>query len=350
MITHTSSSPKSNSSIFDALASKASKFKESSNFPRSTKHSRGLNAQFVREACFAQIKGQRRPTKGGGRTGDVKATAREIIGEILREKPEHYRHLTAQGISPKPPTCLWGIRPEDLPKYYEELVRKSNKQFESMLWKDGRTTRRKQRSSTTVLGTCVASYPGPADATDRRYVRWTLRVIAFARRQYGASLRGVYEHTDEKFGHVHILFDMEGANVKQIMEGPSAAIRAQRHGFVGRALSDAYKTGCQRFQDNFWRLVSRPLGLARIGEYPQPRLSWRACKAKTRAMEDHLIETEGLRKSDRDRAMKLLVTAQALAQWIRDRVADGTMKSSEADDIAHTGGLVWRLQRLDIEL
>ena len=93
-------------------------------------------AQFVHEGGYAITKGQRRAkikTVDGARksvkVGRKKASARDVIGEAIREAPKYFQHIEA----PQSAIHLWGKKPEELVEWYEDLQRKAAVQTETML-------------------------------------------------------------------------------------------------------------------------------------------------------------------------------------------------------------------------
>lgn len=286
----------------------------------------GANEQFVHEACYARTMGNARPKKGGGTTGPKKPTGADIIGEIVRYGPEHCRHLEAQGIKPQPPRHLAGVHPKELRAWYRGLCAKAKEMKEDMTLPDGRIVSRCQRISTTILGAAVASYPGPPDDNDERYVAWRKAVVAWAKQEYDECLAGVYEHVDEPHGHIHVVFSMDGANVKLAMRGHQRVDEAKRQGLAGGELTQAYREGCQAYQDYFYKCVGQPLGLNRKGEAPEPRVSWREAQARKKAREAHEEELRELERRTR-MAEKMLQEQRA---WLQERIDEGSMTAAEA--------------------
>lgn len=283
----------------------------------------GQNAQFVREEIFA-ISPVPRPNNA--RTGEVqaaKATGRSIIGEILREAPKYYRHLTALGIKPIPPRHLSGLKPADLLDWYTNLLEAAGKiNVEST--RLGKPYRRRQRSTVPIMLAAVASYPAPPDDHDPRYRQWRSQVVAWAERHYGSNLVGVYEHLDEAHGHVHCLAaHPDGRPVRSLHSGWAAVAKATANGTAKKELGQVYRSAMKDFQDEFFDCVGRECGLDRLSPAPKPRVGyaesrrqkeWEEQVAQSEAEARERREKEEVRLRERERDLAARIEAVVLRE------------------------------------
>lgn len=234
------------------------------------------HGQFVHDNGYALGgKGQRRPKKGGGRSGRPKAHALNILRELLRAGPQYYRHLTEQGIKPEPPLYLHGVEPDDLEDWYKWLRKMALKYRKERQWiqrSDGISYERDRAVSETVLGTCIVSWPGKADWENADFLEWIKRTVDWLKERYGEHLVGIYAHTDEPQFHIHCLFHNNGRNVKPLLAGHAAVMEEEKKGVTGKALREAYDNACRKLQDAFYEAVGKFCGLLRKGENPQPRV------------------------------------------------------------------------------
>jgi hypothetical protein len=223
-------------------------------------------AQLVREVVYA-LKGSPLPRRKG-KSGNRKRAIHGIIGEVLR-KPGYCDHIPA----PHPPRVLFGKTLDELRGLERRIARQAAKQVEYAQYGTG-LRRRRQRSTVPTLLVAIASYPGPPDDS-AEYLAWRQRVVEWAQAEYGARIESIVEHTDEPQGHVHVLVTNQGKPVKPLHSGHRAAAQAGAQGATRKAIAEAYRDGCRRFQDRFHRLVGDPCGLSRISSNPQPRRSWK---------------------------------------------------------------------------
>lgn len=237
---------------------------------------------FLRESCYAPVSRSGARTQARKAHKHAKATARWILGEAIRESAMYCSHVQ----HPKPARVLHGLGSTELISWYEKLLAASQQQKESLLVNGQHRTRR-QRCTTPILGASVAGFNGPPDPDDAAYERWRLDVVAWAMHRYGERLVAVIEHVDEPNGHLHIIWADEGRPVKPLMAGHGAAMSAIAMGACGKAITAAYKAGCQELLDDYHQRVGKRCGQARLGPDPQARLPYRAAKA-LRAAKDRI--------------------------------------------------------------
>lgn len=282
----------------------------------------------------------------------VKSSARDIIGEVARETPKHYKHLTEAGLEPKPPRSLHGVEAESLAEWYErELVPQAEAQYEEYARRDGTLVRRRQRMTTTVLGATVVGFDTAPSPHDRRYKHFEERVVAWARKKYGRKLVGVYAHDDEPHGHIHILFADEGRQIKQSMDGHAAALFSVQQGEPRATAKERLVAANERLQNEFQEEVGKWVGLARKGPTPERGRKSRArylreklkaqhegelsamqlAMKKALELKDMELEQERARRHLAERAQANL--AEALSEWIERKRRFGEIGLPIAEDL-----------------
>lgn len=234
--------------------------------------------QFIREECYAKVRGQGAPTGIAGKARDAgggKLSARDVIAEAIREIGAA-PHVNA----PAPPVCLHGESAADLMTWYDQVEACAADQRSTT--KTG--VEKRQRSDVPILMGVVASYPGKADEGDEMYVAWRAQTLFFLKQRYGDHLASVLEHTDEEHGHIHAIVANRGKSVKSLHAGFSAMQKAASEGEPKKLQSIAYQTGGRALQDAFFDQVASRVGLARLGP-KKPRLTRRAWLAQQQANE-----------------------------------------------------------------
>jgi hypothetical protein len=307
-------------------------------------------AQFVHEGGYAITKGQRRAkikTVDGARksvkVGRKKASARDVIGEAIREAPKYFQHIEA----PQPAIHLWGKRLDELVDWYEDLQRKAAMQTETMLLKrTGKLVMRKQRSSTVVMIASVFSYPERHDLNNPGYAKWLRMVTAWCKRHYGRNLVSVICHQDENFGHVHCIAQNAGnpgASVRHLMAGFSEVQKAKAEGTKGRKLVGIYNDGYVQMQDHFHARVGAKCGLERKSEFPKPRLDYRSAKELNRQRAELEHDAQELMEQ-KARVREIIAIANAENQALNFRLQEqlgraDVMALSAANDAMLKEGL-----------
>ena len=290
------------------------------NFSRSV--STGPSGIFLRESCYAPV------SRSGARNHSrkahkhAKATARWILGEAIRESAMYCLHVQ----HPKPARVLYGLGSTELVSWYEKLLAASQQRKESLLV-NGQLRTRRQRCTTPILGASIAGFNGPPDPDDAAYKRWRLDVVAWAMHRYGEHLVAVIEHVDEPNGHLHIIWADEGRPVKPLMAGHGAAMSAIAIGAGGKAITAAYKTGCQELLDDYYQRVGRHCGQARLGPDPQPRLPYRAAKALRAAKDQAGSEAQVMYDATMARAA---ADARAVLDRVQATAEEATRRAREA--------------------
>lgn len=301
-----------------------------------------MRIQFAREQIYAIDRVKRPADRSTGQTRDPKASAADVIGEVIREAPQHYRHLTAQGLTPMPARCLYGVAPEALQDWFKGHCARAPENLSPQRL-NGKVYMRKQSPQVPSLLSTVASYPGPADDEDIGYCSWRTAVTAWAREHYGDDLISVLEHVDEPHGHIHVLVARPDASpVRGLQSGWAERDAAIKRGLDSSELGEAYRQGCRRFQDRFFDAVGRPCGLDRLSPQPQARHSYQEARVrKQMAQEVELVEASlKLARNDweyRQSRQEADLLARIDAVAAREAAADGAMAQAmrRAAAIAH---------------
>lgn len=301
-----------------------------------------MRSQFVREEIYAIARVKRPADTSTGQARDPKSSAADVIGEAIRDAPQHYRHLTAQGLTPLPARCLFGVAPEALQDWFQGHCARAPENLSPQRLK-GKVYMRKQSPQVPSLLSTVASYPGPADDADTSYCQWRTAVTAWAREHYGDDLISVLEHVDEPNGHIHILVARPDASpVRGLHSGWAEKDAAIERGVELSELGEAYRQGCRRFQDRFFDAVGRPCGLDRLSPQPQARYSYPEARVrKQMEQEVELVEASMmLARSDweyRRSRQEADLLARIEAVVSREVEADGIMAQAmrRAATVAH---------------
>ena len=199
-----------------------------------------MRTQFVREQIYALARVKRPADKSTGQMRNPKASAADVIGEVIREAPQHYRHLTAQGLTPMPARCLYGVAPEALQDWFKGHCERAPKNLRPQRL-NGKVNMRRQSPQVPSLLSTVASFPGPANDEDIGYCAWRTAVTDWAREHYGADLISVLEHVDEPNGHVHVLVARPDASpVRALHSGWAEKDAANERGVDPSELGEAY--------------------------------------------------------------------------------------------------------------
>lgn len=300
----------------------------------------GASGIFVRESCYAPVSRSGARAQARKAHNHAKATARWILGEAIRESAIYCFHVE----HPKPARVLYGLGPTELISWYEKLLAASQLQKELLLV-NGQVRTRKQRCTTPILGASVAGFNGPPDPDDAAYQRWRLEVVAWAVHRYGEHLVAVIEHVEEANGHLHVIWADEGRPVKPLMAGHGAAMLAITMGACGKAITAAYKSGCQELLDDYYQRVGKHCGQARLGPDPQPRLPYRAAKALRAAKEQAGVEAQAMYDATMARAQS---DARALLDRVQATAEEAARLAREAQgsNASRMEDVIWHEQRL----
>ena len=301
-----------------------------------------MRIQFVREEIFAIARVKRPADTSTGQARNPKSSAADVIGEAIRDAPQHYRHLTAQGLIPLPARCLFGVPPEGLQDWFKGHCDRAPKNLSPQRL-NGKVNMRRQSPQVPSLLAAVTSYPGPADDEDSGYCSWRTAVTEWAREHYGDNLLSVLEHVDEPHGHVHILVARPDASpVRALQSGWAERDAAIERGVDLSELGEAYRQGCRRFQDRFFVAVGRPCGLDRISPQPQARLSYQEARVRKQMEEEIALVEASLKLARSDWAYQhsrkeadLLARIDALVA--REAAAEGALAQAmrRAAAVAH---------------
>ena len=218
---------------------------------------------FIRQMVAApvRVKIPIRLRKGGKRTHTWSVA--DWINEFIRV-PLNSHHVPA----PLIPGWVFGIGIDDLQAYCKDLLSKAAAQTEVYV-RRGKTHIRRQKKTQPVMMCVVVSYPDLTleDTPERR--RWLALTTQMMIDLYGEHLRFSLSHSDESMFHAHYSIDVNGESVRRLHSGFAAA-DAER---VKSKKGQAYRAGCQKFIDDYWKRVGDPMGWLRMSPTPRPRLS-----------------------------------------------------------------------------
>ena len=177
------------------------------------------------------------------------------------------------------PITHYGVDHTELLNWYKQL----KAQAESIMVpcsRNGMPYERHQSPTTVILLGAVASYPGPPDDADERYVAWKKLTVEWAKKHYGENLVSIIEHIDEPSGHLHILAARKGHGVKCLTAEDAGIKDAKVQGLAGKEFGVVVNVARSRLQDEFHAAVSSPLGIARLCASPKPRKAYNQAKAE----------------------------------------------------------------------
>ena len=310
-----------------------------------------MRIQFAREEIYAIARVKRPTDKSTGQARDPKASAADVIGEAIRDAPQHYRHLTAQGLTPLPARCLFGVAPEGLQDWFKGHCELAPENLSPQRL-NGKVYMRKQSPQVPSLLSTVASFPGPANDEDFGYCSWRTAVTAWAREHYGGDLISVLEHVDEPHGHIHVLVARPDASpVRGLQSGWAERDAAIERGIDPSELGEAYRQGCRRFQDRFFDAVGRPCGLARLSPQPHGRHSYQEARVREQLGEEVEVVEASLKLARSDweyrqsrQEADLLVRIDALVA--REAAADSALAQAmrRAAAVAHERAQLERIR------
>lgn len=298
-----------------------------------------MGIQFFREEVYAIKRSLGAPRKGGKRVAG-KASARDVVLENIR----------AAGAAPhvpipRPPICHAGLPPEQLEAWCDNLEIRA-KQAKVHVTRRGIV---RQRSDTPILLAAVASFPGPADENDQRYVEWRRLTIKFALENYD-DVVSILEHTDETNGHLHILRANDGRSVKHLHAGHAAAVQAKKQGATRKEQSLAYKAACRTLQDRYFEKVSIACGLARLGPR-RPRKSkgeWQAEQQSNAARAAAMMALK-MREAEVENARKLAIETVKRIKAKNDQVEAAAAKAKAERESLAVERAALEAQRLKYE-
>lgn len=269
--------------------------------------------------------------------GRRKSNIEFVLREASRHSSRYMQHLLDAGMHPKPPVyvdigdgCL--MCKEDVEDFLKWLRAVAAMQEEEHHMADGRIRRVKQRDTTTVLGTVIASWPEAPDvAVDNPVVQdWLMRTIEFARDRYGDKLVAAIVHLDEGKFHVHLWFHNDGKNVKPMLAAPKAVAKWKAAGGV-KGGGDAAASGNIALLNEFQEVVGKHVGLNRRGPNPEAaNETWRQ-RRRREAKEDREAAAKE-REAVRKKAQQVTQIAHENENFNRRREAEVREKAKAADD------------------
>jgi hypothetical protein len=297
--------------------------------------SRGI--QFYHEQGFGLTAKCRTPSSMGILDNETKRSARDVLGEALRQDGYH-QHVD----QPHPPVFIYEdgdalLKSEAEVMDWWELHRKKAEEMRVPYYlprESGRQwTTRKQRSDTSCILGCIASWPENVEPTDAGYAEFKKLTLKWAKARYGSMLRAVISHDDEPYLHIHIIVAGDGESMNSVHAGHRAQDQARKMGADKKAAAIAYKSAESKLQDQFFAVVGTPLGLRRSGLHPTMRLP--RGKALQRKEKKLALRERNVRKRDDEQEVRDAEFAARLAKLVK-READLTAMESAFRDLKNT--------------
>lgn len=211
---------------------------------------------------FAHIESYSRKPNSRG------VNVRYVIAEAMREAGacDHVKN-------PEAPSLVFGMPLDELEALHDEMADRA-----TMTNNKGQT--RKIRQDQRTLMTVVLSHPGDDavpthfdDGTPQAVAsvdEWRERSIAWLRAKYGDDLKTVIEHTDEGHPHLHAYILPSGPQMLARDYHPGEQAKAESMSGdksieANREGDKAYRLAMREWQNDYYREVGQPCGLARIG-------------------------------------------------------------------------------------
>lgn len=244
--------------------------------------------QFIHvEAYSREVSKQKSKGKGG-------LNVRQVIAEAGRE-PGNCPHVDQA----QPPAIIFGSLDQA--------------EAEAMIWAEQATDQqgRKLRKDGHCLLAGVVSLPR---SEGESWAEFEKRSTAYLQAKYEDRLKAVIAHHDEEHPHIHFYaVPRKGERFEAIHEGQKAAKHAKAEGRLKGEQNAAYIGAMRGLQDDFFKKVGQPLGLARLGPGRRrlTRKAWQAEQAQVKA----LAEVERTAKK-RHEHYKAQGKAQGLAQGL----------------------------------
>lgn len=234
--------------------------------------------------------------KSGGIAVSTKLSVSEVVAEAMRVEGNH-PHVDPDRLAP--PVLLFGSLPSVI-------------ELEVTAWAESATDSkgRSLRSDGLCLSAGVIS--APTSLTPDEWISMKSDSIEWLKKRYGDRLRGVIEHVDEAFRHIHFfVVPKVGEKFESIDCGRAASKKAAAEGLTKGEQNDAYKAAMRIFQDSFYSDVGMKNGLARIGPGRRrlDRVQWRQEQSQAGSLK-LAIEAAGVTSAA---ATELKVAAQAQA-------------------------------------
>ena len=245
-----------------------------------------------------------------------------IFDEASRRTPAACKHIE----HPAPPELVFGMGLDDLEREHDARAAAA-----TMTNQKGQV--RSIRKDQKTLACIVLSHPGDGDGI-APVSEWQRRSVRWLQKRYGDRLKTVVRHDDESHPHLHAYLLPEGS---QMLARTLHAGEAAKAEFMsGKAGKDANKAGDQAYrkamrewQDDYFRSVGVPCGLARIGP-GQRRLSRSAWQAEQQAVQQvrHVAtRAKSLRNRYKDEAARQFsgtgwINKIAVAVKVREKDAE----------------------------
>ncbi|MBY2975522.1 plasmid recombination protein [Rhizobium leguminosarum] len=286
------------------------------------------------------------------RKGDKRGrTVGFVLGEARRDAAASL-HVS----SPRPPELVWGASLDEVEREHDARAVSARKAVA------GGKERAVGREQHTLL-TVVVSHPYTvaeveADPAKRAEVeRWEDLNVRWLRDQFGADLRTVVRHTDEKYWHLHGYGVPGDPEMRAWMSHPGQVAKREvvaagpAEGEDDKAMhrrSDrAYKGAMRDWQNAYFESVGVPAGLTRIGPGRRrlPRAEWHQERDQAQALRLAQEKADALRATVQQQAREfvsktkgqggeLLASARAEAERVRAEAAQLRADAARRADAA----------------
>nr|BAP46822.1 mobilization protein [Komagataeibacter europaeus] len=245
-----------------------------------------------------------------------------IFDEASRRTPAACKHIE----HPAPPELVFGMGLDDLEREHDARAAAA-----TMTNQKGQV--RSIRKDQKTLACIVLSHPGDCDGI-APVSEWQRRSVRWLQKRYGDRLKTVVRHDDESHPHLHAYLLPEGSQMlARTLHAGEAAKAEFMSGKAGkdanRAGDQAYRKAMREWQDDYFRSVGVPCGLARIGP-GQRRLSRSAWQAEQQAVQQvrHVAtRAKSLRNRYKDEAARRFsgsgwINKIAVAVKVREKDAE----------------------------
>jgi len=272
---------------------------------------------------FAHIESYSRKSNKRG------VNVRYVIAEAKREAGacEHVEN-------PKAPSLVYGITLDELEALHDEMADRA-------MMTNSKGQSRKIRQDQRTLMTVVLSHPGDDavpthfdDGTPQSVAsveEWRERSIQWLRAKYGDDLKTVIEHTDEGHPHLHAYILPSGPQMLARDYHPGEQAKAESMAGnksieANREGDKAYRLAMREWQNDYYREVGQPCGLARIGpgrrrlsraEWQAEQQSQQTVRVALEQSQEIAIQAKQVEESAKHEATQIIGDAEKKAEQVQ---------------------------------
>lgn len=197
------------------------------------------NAQFLRIEEYSQKTVQRK-------NGETRGNVFGILKEAEREA-SHSKHVN----NPMKPEIIFGITASEMLSelnYLSENVKVNNKKI---------------RKDARILTAGIASYPIKQTSKEfdiKHFEIWKKVTVEYLKAKFNSNIKSVICHMDESNPHLHFyLYNSKDLNMRSF----HPAFLAEDNEKNTKLKRKAFRSGLTEFQDQYFKLTSKPLGFER---------------------------------------------------------------------------------------